>query len=351
MGYAIIRTKKIKTAKVMTATYNHNLRVVQPDNADPAKRSMNQELLDNLNGRSYMDAYKETIRSLQMQGAICKKIRKDAVWGIEVCMAFSREAAETVDLEEWKSESMAWLTKRFNPPEQKIHFTDPITGDEREVTIQNVKHAIMHCDESVPHIHAFVVPIDDRGTLNAKYYVGGRMLLIGMQNEYANAVKTTGLKRGVHYTSARHTEMIEYYSRVKENLKASLPPEEPGETVEEYKVRADTEYINAMVRIQQLQQDLEKTRSMLLGRERQIRMVTQGLGMEEDSITPWALQEIRKLAQEQKDLEEAMENYPDQKKVCVAEEYIQEILSWKERREQEAKKVKAFTHEFAWESR
>ena len=347
MNYAIVRTKKIKTAKTIAATYNHNLRVVQPDNADPEKRDMNQELLDNLNGRSYMDAYKETIRSLQMQGAICKKIRKDAVWGLEVFMTFSHEAAETMKLDEWKQESLTWLTKRFNPPEQKIRFTDPVTGEEKEETIQNVKHAIMHLDESTPHIHAFVVPIDEHGTLNAQYYVGSRKLLMDMQNEYANAVKDTGLKGGVRYTSAQHKKMTEYYNRIKEPLDASLPSIEPEEKVEDYKARADAAYKTALVHNQKLEQDLEKTKSMLRGRERQIRMVTQGLGMEEDSITPWALQEIRKLAQEQKDLEEAMEEYPDKKKACAAEEYIRELLLWKERREQEAKKVKAFTQEFA----
>ncbi|WP_419851934.1 plasmid recombination protein [Actinobacillus pleuropneumoniae] len=39
----------------------------------------------------------------------------------------------------------------------------------------------MHNDESTPHLVAYVVPLDERGKLNAKKWLGGKKLMNEMQ--------------------------------------------------------------------------------------------------------------------------------------------------------------------------
>ena len=45
MGYCFVTTEKITTLGALTAKYNHNYRTVQVDNADPALKHLNDEVL------------------------------------------------------------------------------------------------------------------------------------------------------------------------------------------------------------------------------------------------------------------------------------------------------------------
>ena len=54
---------------------------------------------------------------------------------------------------------------------------------------ENVIACSIHRDETTPHLIVYVVPIDEKGGLNAKKWLGGRSKLSQTQTEFANHVK------------------------------------------------------------------------------------------------------------------------------------------------------------------
>ena len=140
---------------------------------------------------------------------------------------------------EWARVSLDWLRRTFNPPGMQYTSKDPDTGAEIRHPVDNVKHAILHMDEQVPHIHAFVVPVDANGRLNGHAYIGARGQLVGMHDSYAAAMEPFGLKRAQRHRVPTHEKSSEFYNRLLEPLEAELPPVREGETALEYRKRAN----------------------------------------------------------------------------------------------------------------
>ncbi len=237
MAYAIMRIEKIKTQHELVSRYNHNYRVYDVANANDELSYLNREPVD-LMGKTYVRAFEDEIFRMQMEGNM-KNVRKNAVLGFEVMLTYSRDAGISVD--DWIDKNVTWLQKTFNPPENKIKGRDSF-GNEMDIKSNNVKSVVVHLDESTPHIHAFVVPIDNRGKLNAHYYLDGRNTMINLQNDYAKTMSELKLKRGTSGTKARHENVARYYIGLNRCVSAELPSVEPGESADEYKQRADVVY-------------------------------------------------------------------------------------------------------------
>lgn len=236
MGFAFMHIDKIKTTGNMVSKYNHNYRQEQVDNAIPEMAHLNEELValpDNPDGTqmNYAEAFRDRISSLPYYSS--HKIRSDQVLGYEVLLTYSRD--EDVDPDEWKARSLGWLHETFDH-----------AGDGRS----NVLSAVYHADETGNvHIHAFVVPVDERGHLNAKRYTNGSRQMADLQDSYADAVKDLGLERGLSGSSAHHKTIRKMYADLN-NAKNSVPDPLPGESAEDYKRRiieqAETLYISGM---------------------------------------------------------------------------------------------------------
>jgi Plasmid recombination enzyme len=74
--------------------------------------------------------------------------------------------------------------------------------------------AELHLDEVTPHIHAYLVPLDERGKLNCRGIFGGREKLSEFQDSFADAMKHLGLERGIRGSKANHIPVREYYAAV-----------------------------------------------------------------------------------------------------------------------------------------
>ena len=79
---------------------------------------------------------------------------------------------------------------------------------------ENVIACSIHRDETTPHLIVYVVPIDEKGGLNAKKWLGGRSKLSQTQTEFANEVKHLGLERGLENSKARHKTIKEFYAEI-----------------------------------------------------------------------------------------------------------------------------------------
>jgi hypothetical protein len=191
MPYAICRVAKIKTAQAGAAKTAHNYRLRETPNADTERKPLNREYI-NTAERNYWELATERI---QEAGA---KVRHDSVRGVEVLLtaspeAFKRQADGTPN--DWHGSQWA---------EANIAFLKAKFGE------QNVVSCTLHQDELTPHFHAVVVPLTADGRLSAKDVFNPKTLR-ALQTEYAEAMKSFGMERGVEHSRAKHEVMRHVY--------------------------------------------------------------------------------------------------------------------------------------------
>ena len=209
MAYCICRISKLKSGGSITASEQHTLRQRETPNADLSQE--NERFI------SYPYTPPDTSLEKEVFARIGEqKIRKDAVLCVEILLTASPEYFRPDDhgkagkwdadqLDQWKQSNRQWLDQKF--------------GD-------RIVRAELHLDESTPHIHAYLVPLDDKGKLNCKSHFGGRVKLSQFQDSYAQAMQPIGLERGIKGSRAKHTEVKEYYAAVVKEPDQSLTPQE-----------------------------------------------------------------------------------------------------------------------------
>jgi hypothetical protein len=132
--------------------------------------------------------------------------------------------------------------------EQDSYFKAALEWVEAKHGADNVLSAVVHRDETTPHLQLIIIPLDERGRLNARELVGGKANLSQMQTDFAEKVgQQFGLERGIERSAAKHDTIKEYYARAKAplDLELSLPERKMGtalgfgkETDEEWRQRA-----------------------------------------------------------------------------------------------------------------
>lgn len=243
MGYCFMTLEKIKNYNQLVGKYRHNYRKIDVLNADPEKADLNEELVK-LNDKTYKEAFDEKLKSLGYGDT--KKVRSNAVYAFEVVTTFSREDREHVDLEQWKKDNVEWLRKEFNADPEKY-------GD-------NVISVIYHADEpGNVHCHAIVVPIDDKGNLNARYYVRSRQKMIELQDSYGALMKKNhDLDRGIKNSTAKHQDIKRYYASLNAQLANSLPEAKDKESAHEYRARVNELYRESCLKTMALENKVNR---------------------------------------------------------------------------------------------
>lgn len=221
--YSTIEIGKINISQVASLTnrYNHDKRIADCENADPERRHLNETLVKvpGMPGESktYVQGVEERIQALPYYQD--HKIRKNAVISYDVVLTFSKGADEALrmDIEEWKRRNVEFLRNTFN-----------VAPDGRS----NIISMEYHGDESTPHIHAVVVPIDERGRLNARRFTGGSRMMSDLQTSYAKEMSVFGLERGLEGSSARHVDIRKWYASVNKAMDVPVPTN--GESAIDY---------------------------------------------------------------------------------------------------------------------
>jgi hypothetical protein len=192
--FAIMRIAKVKQLSQIDAISKHMERDRETPNADPERTPLNERLAGSGDWRA----------DVQSRLEVAPTIRKNAVISIELLLGASpewwttgTEAEQDRRRDAWRDLSTAWLRDTFGE--------------------QNLVAAVVHRDELVSHIHALVVPIDERGRLSAWHFIGGdRSRLSELQDSYAAKVAVLGLERGVRGSVATHEEVKRWYAQGKE---------------------------------------------------------------------------------------------------------------------------------------
>lgn len=198
MAYAIMRMRKHNTFGTLGAAQAHTYRTRHTPNADPARAGLNAVGIGTKG-----DLVGDVRRRIE---AVTARPRKNAVLALEFLLTASPEWFEGKsdrEIKAWAKQSTAWLREEFGR--------------------QNVCHAVLHRDETTPHLVVMVVPEKD-GRLNARSLVGSPELLSNLQSRYANAMAPLGLDRGIKGSQAKHQTIRTYYAKL--NAAASTASQE-----------------------------------------------------------------------------------------------------------------------------
>ena len=185
MSFAIYRTAKLKSMGEIGGSLSHTYRTRPTPNADENKLHLNKHMFETYNQCFFA-----------LKNAIPEKRRSNAVLCIEHLITASPTWSGwgTKKEEEFFKKSLEFLNKKYGK--------------------ENVIACSIHRDETTPHLIVYVVPIDEKGGLNAKKWLGGRSKLSQTQTEFANEVKHLGLERGLENSKARHKTIKEFYAEI-----------------------------------------------------------------------------------------------------------------------------------------
>lgn len=221
-SFAILRVGKISGMGKVAAAAQHNFRERETHNADPDRLDQNRVLA----------GARDTDELIQKWHDLAPdKVRKNAVHALEYVVTASPEKLAAMSAQERAS-----------------YFEDTLDWLKEKHGAENILSAVVHEDERSPHLQAMVIPLDERGKLNARALVGGKAQLSAMQTHFAESVGAKyGLERGIQRSGAKHEDIKTYYNRARDVATASvtLPERLSGgplgagrETDEEWRARA-----------------------------------------------------------------------------------------------------------------
>lgn len=187
-SFAILRTQKLKSAVAVNRSLKHAFRDQETPNANEDLRAENSAYFSQSRAEA-LEKYADRLP---------EKVRSNAVHCIEYLVTASPEAMQGKDREA-----------------QDAYFQDAIAWLQAKHGAENVIHAGIHRDETTPHLYAYVVPIDKKGALNCRAFLGGAKALSAMQSDFAASVGAKhSLERGLEGSKAKHTTIQHYYAKL-----------------------------------------------------------------------------------------------------------------------------------------
>jgi Plasmid recombination enzyme/Protein of unknown function (DUF3991) len=258
MAHCICRISKLKSFGAIAASIDHVERNRDTPNANP-----------NMVNEKFISATPDHLIEQVYHRIGDQKIRTNGVLCVEILLSVSPEYFRPGDmskagqwdgqqLDHWKQANQHWLNDKF--------------GD-------RVVRAELHLDESTPHIHAYLVPLDENGKLNCKSIFGGRQKLSQFQDHYAQAMQPLGLERGIKGSRATHTEVKEYYAAVNLPMDAALNPAEiQSQLADRQRVLKENEELKLTLRF------IESQRQLL---ENQLQQAQVSLSKQQQDLKEW----------------------------------------------------------------
>lgn len=279
MGFVVFHLDKSPGREA--AMTDHIERNVIPSNADPKRTHLNKELIEfpeEVTNRTEAIQYRLETAELN------RKIGKNQVQVLRIMLSAGKDdmkrIQDTGKLDEWCKDNLDYLKKTFG--------------------IDNVVSAVLHLDETTPHIHASVVPIvqgerrqkkpgkkEVEQSPKKKYKkkdanrprlcaddLTCKVKLIEYQDTYAEVMKKYGLERGIKGSEARHITLTEYYrnqavqsKNLQENIELLLAEEDAKRLSIEQLKREEQEvqrqFEQTDTRIQQKESELKQTEENL----------------------------------------------------------------------------------------
>lgn len=249
-SYAVMRFQKYKISDLGKIERHQNNREHLKNRAHPELQSMN--LTAKHKTKTLTQQIREKIKQIKTEKG--KTTRKDAAVVAEFVLTFSPEKTEEImeHKKEWLNANRQWLRDEFESKGAKVLRLD------------------FNCDETTPHLHAFVQMTDDRGLFNASKYFGKKRQLEELQTSYAKAMEPFGLERGrsKKETKAKHQTLSEYYKYAVDTAEEFKKIENEVKTSIE-KLKEDSERIKAKQQeLQNKEKEIDEIKNIILGEEK-----------------------------------------------------------------------------------
>ena len=193
MSYAVARMQKMKSGNLGGA-YRHNERIFENHSnkdIDSEKTHLNYELTD----RDRSIPYDRQIKQYSNDNKISKRaLRKDAV----LC-------------NEWIITSDKAFFENMSPDQIKDFFETAKNFFAERYGNSNIAYAMVHLDESTPHMHLGLVPMQN-GKLSSKSLFASRDQLKEIQEAFPKYLNEHGynLQRGESDSKKKHLETTEF---------------------------------------------------------------------------------------------------------------------------------------------
>ncbi|BDA75893.1 plasmid recombinant protein (plasmid) [Calothrix sp. PCC 7716] len=202
MPYAIARTKKLKKSNI-AGSESHSARLRVTPNADSSKKNIRL-----IGANNPEERLQDLVLAKIAEHTQKRKIRTDGVYCVELLLTASPTYFRPDDptragywdednLNTWTETNLQWLQDTYQ---------------------DKIVRAELHLDEATPHIHAYLVPLDDKGQLRCNHYFDGRAKMQAFQDSYHTAMLGLGLDRGLKGSRAQHLEIKDFYRIVEEGL-------------------------------------------------------------------------------------------------------------------------------------
>lgn len=200
--YSIIRKQSHKKTAIQ-AVHNHNMRIVIEENVNSKKSNLNEILIGTENTRSDIMSY------IKNNDIVIRN--KDTVIFNEFVLTASPEFF-------FNNKDGSKKTKSEYNDNLKEWVKTQIEFLEKE-NYGKCVNAVLHLDESTPHIHALILPIVDN-KLNNKSFWRGKNSYGRLQDIYNASNSKFGLKRGEEKskTLVDHTTLKDYRELIKQDL-------------------------------------------------------------------------------------------------------------------------------------
>ena len=159
------------------------------------------------------DVFKKHIKEM------CKpdyKVRKNAIYAIELMLTASSKRPDDFDEVGWVRDSLKWVEDKFGK--------------------ENIVFAVLHRDETTPHIHVQIIPIVD-GKLNASHFTGKMEKNRELNKSYFEAIKKYGFERRKKPLHKKKIPIAVFRKRLQEEIDKSIPQPFTNETAIEYSKR------------------------------------------------------------------------------------------------------------------
>ena len=246
MSYAILRTAKLKTIGNISGSLAHTYRTIDTPNADASRTHLNNNSLP---------THQQALQAIKDR--LPDKIRKNGVLCIEYLITASPE---------WSG---------FGSDKQQAYFDDAIQWLKDKHGSDNVVMTGIQLDETTPHMVAYVVPIDKKGKLNCRAFLGGRDKMTAMQTDFASKVgKKYSLERGEQGSRAKHEEVKKFYNDITKGVEVEL--ELPKPKTFELSVNSYRERVTDEVK-EQLADTLKSMQSQLTRKDKEVKNLKQQL--------------------------------------------------------------------------
>lgn len=185
--YCCVKTNKLKTYAKVAVAIKHNSREWVPANDNGAPNDI-------------IIPYRSPERAIADIKSFMP--RANAVLAVEYVLIVSPkwlEGKSEQDIKAWEIENLRFLEAK--------HGKDAILGLE------------YHRGEQTIHGHAIVIPIDEKGHLNCRHFLGGAKKMRLLQDEYASYMKPLGLCRGESKLTPKSRDEKEYYQTVNKGMR------------------------------------------------------------------------------------------------------------------------------------